>query len=533
MGIKGLWGVRIVAIVFLFSLILFCGCSDNGHKVVLQQYNVDVVDVRGETLERLLLITSLQGLVNRDQPRLYLIWESRSMSPTPSEHWLDYYRSKGWIKDTEITYDEALQKYKDFADGVVVWDDSLYATVNLAEGLAATQNLVIAHQSLLPLLQSMGYTVVEDLRGKFSDTLEVHQEIINSVLSKATKDVIYNLPTEDRYAVLYRMALLDYAVSVRACSFGLRVDVSDQKTLLEQIFDHLNRFAVLVGYCSPASLERPTVEFCSQHEVVTMIGSFMAFNFSFHRHIGKRSSLKQDHITSYPIDTNKIYIALCLSDLGLNSMQSLYYEMWKDDDRGEIKLSWWMNPLVLDFCPGIAAYYYETKAAGDYFYAAHAAGRIRPSDFPSLSEYLQRSRDGLLRTDLKIVCFSDHTDKNPSVLQAYTDNLGDIALGFSLGFGPLSGDVFDPYWFIGDELWVSPQVGPATDYDSVFNQLKQYIDSHTDRPLFIPVCVGIFDWITMDDLIRVRNDIDALYPGEIEWVRADELLAAIREYENR
>ena len=507
-----------------------CGGKEGGAQ---QPFNIDVVDVRGETLERLLLIASLQGIVNRDKPRLYLVYEGNGMTPTPSERWLDYYRLKGWIEYTKINYEEALQRYKDFAKGLVVWDDQLYATVNLAQGLAATQDLLIAHESLLPLLQGMGYSIVEDLRGKFTDTLAVHNEIINSVLPKATKDIIYNFPSEDRYTVLYRMALLDYAVSVHACSFGLRVDIPDQKSLLDKMFNQLNRFAVLVGYCSPASLERPTVEFCSQHEVVTMIGSFMAFNYSFHRHIGKRTCLKQDHIASYPVDKNKIYIALCLSDLGLNSMQSFYYEMWDRSDRGRIKLSWWMNPLVLDFCPGIATYYYETRTANDYFYAAHAAGRIRPSDFPSLDEYLQRSRSGLMRADLKVICFSDHTVKNQSVLQAYSDTLGDIALGFSLGFGPLSGDLFDPYWFVGDELWVSPQVGSVTDYNSVFNQLKQYIASHTNRPLLIAVCVGIFDWITISDLIKAKDDLDALYPGEIEWVRADELLAAIRKYENR
>jgi len=524
--------MRVFCFVVLCCWLMTCGCGSKEGRAQ-QPFNIDVVDVRGEPLERLLLIASLQGIVNRDKPRLYLVYEAKGITPTPSEHWLDYYRLKGWIEYTTITYEEALQKYKDFTNGLVVWDDQLYATVDLAQGLAATQDLLIAHESLLPLLQQTGYSIVEDLRGKFKDTLAVHQEIINGVLPKATKDIIYNFPSDDRYTVLYRMALLDYAVSMRACSFGLRVDIPDQKSLLETMFNQLNRFAVLVGYCSPASLERPTVEFCSKHEVVTMIGSFMAFNYSFHRHIGKRASLKQDHITSYPVDKNKIYIALCLSDLGLNSMQSLYYEMWESSDRGRIKLSWWMNPLVLDFCPGIAAYYYESKTANDYFYAAHAAGRIRPSDFPSLDEYLQRSRDGLLRADLKVICFSDHTVKDRSVLQAYSDTLGDIALGFSLGFGPLSGDVFDPYWFVGDELWVSPQVGPVTDYDSVFNQLKQYIASHSDRPLFIAACVGIFDWIRISDLIKVKSDLDGLYPGEIEWVRADELLAAIRKYENR
>jgi hypothetical protein len=293
----------------------------------------------------------------------------------------------------------------------------------------------------------------------------------------------------------------------------------------------MNKFAIVLGYPYPDTLERPTVEFASKHGLVNVLGSFMAFNFSVHSKIGKAEALKQNHIKDVNLDPSKIYITFGLSDLALNSIQSFYYEIWEDKNRGKIKLNWWMNPIVLEFCPGIAQYYYETKTENDYFYTGHVKERIRPSDFPYLEEYLERSNELLEKCDLKAIGFGNHKKWDEDVFNKYSRTLN--VSGFYYGFGPKAGDISkENYWFYNNKIFIANQIGPVSKYEDTYSEIKKYIDAHPERPLFIPVVVLIAKWTTINDLIRVKEDLKKEYPGKIEFVRGDELILMIKQFNN-
>ncbi len=48
---------------------------------------------------------------------------------------------------------------------------------------------------------------------------------------------------------------------------------------------------------------------------------------------------KQSHVTNVTLDPRKVYIAIAMSDLGLNTMQDRYYGAWDDPKRGELPVS--------------------------------------------------------------------------------------------------------------------------------------------------------------------------------------------------
>jgi len=232
---------------------------------------------------------------------------------------------------------------------------------------------------------------------------------------------------------------------------------------------------------------------------------------------------EQDHRFEVTLDPDKIYVAFAVSDLGLNNMQDFYYEMWLSEARGDVPISWWLDPIVVEFCPGIVQYYYETKTPNDYFYSAHVGGRIRASDFPYLDDYLRRGQKYLNMCSLKVVAFSNHHKKDDRVFKLYSETL-DVE-GFVFGFGP---EFKEDYWLVDDKVWIVPRYMGSP--EAAFNAVKNYIDSKQERPLFIVIGIGLWYYPEVEDILEIRDMLKEEYGGQILFCRLDELIAVAKQY---
>ena len=88
------------------------------------------------------LVSALQGLVNRDEPRLYL----RAIQPA-DDFWWNWMQEDGnWLSGRETveltTLDKLLDQFKDFFNGAVIYDSSIPATSNIASTISGTENLL-------------------------------------------------------------------------------------------------------------------------------------------------------------------------------------------------------------------------------------------------------------------------------------------------------------------------------------------------------------------------------------------------------
>ena len=94
------------------------------------------------------LAAALQGIVNRDAPRLYLLYvESQHGAGNLDQYWLDKLRQPGaWLAEREVvtvTGIEALvERFRDAIGGAVVYDPAVAATSNLASTIAGADNLL-------------------------------------------------------------------------------------------------------------------------------------------------------------------------------------------------------------------------------------------------------------------------------------------------------------------------------------------------------------------------------------------------------
>lgn len=86
------------------------------------------------------LVASVQGIVNRDGPRLFV-----RFMPHPDDFWWDHLRSEGeWLAGREVkrldAWQDVLRAFEDRIRGVVVYDERVWATSNLASTIAGVED---------------------------------------------------------------------------------------------------------------------------------------------------------------------------------------------------------------------------------------------------------------------------------------------------------------------------------------------------------------------------------------------------------
>nr|WP_249529749.1 GxGYxYP domain-containing protein [Paenibacillus brevis] len=143
------------------------------------------MDASGDT--RLLLAT-LQGIVNRAEPRIYLLENEEEGKLT-------------WLKDLRVPYvlhDDVwtiVKKYKNEMKGLIIYDPEIPDSINVATTLAGLKDAVVVSPELAVKLQAAPYKlkVVQDLRGKFKNRLDAYTWQYEQLWDKTTHRMLVGL----------------------------------------------------------------------------------------------------------------------------------------------------------------------------------------------------------------------------------------------------------------------------------------------------------------------------------------------------
>lgn len=92
------------------------------------------------------VLAALQGLVNRDAPRLYVL-HSAEFGVETDAFWLDWLQGEdGWLKNSQVTgltsVVHAVQRHRDQIRGLAVYDPQVPATANAASTAAGVEDLL-------------------------------------------------------------------------------------------------------------------------------------------------------------------------------------------------------------------------------------------------------------------------------------------------------------------------------------------------------------------------------------------------------
>ena len=342
----------------------------------------------------LYLFSSLKGIVNQTQPRIFS-YEGDAYAEGAFT----------WLNSLEIKYIEynpnntwnILDKYLSEVSGLIVYDPNQLHTVNLATTMAKGKNAIIASPSLLSKLTSAPYNlpILEDLRGKFTNELQIYQKIYDDYWPNIDKRLLIGLhPTH------HKGSLREYAVALGAAVIWLDPKVSAESTLLNKFFESMPKNANYMGWWPE---EAVGVRRGTDYGIAT-IASDYSTNLTFHS--GMPRTIEPKPMPAKPVLENKIYVAFILSDGdNLQYVEHLMRKLWNNPDRGSVPIGWTISPAMVDAMPGALNYYHKSSTANDNLISGPSGyGYVYPNYWnDDLSSFVSKTEEYNVRAGIRVI----------------------------------------------------------------------------------------------------------------------------------
>lgn len=391
-----------------------------------------VCDLRKERTDTKLLVFSLQGLVNRVQPRVYCL------STSTDSMWLEHLLKRGWVEETEVVADPMalLLRFRDCFRGIVVTDPQLPASKNVATMLASVRNGLVASPRLA---KQLSLPILEDLRSRWNTSVEAYEWAFESLWPELNHHVVAcSWPDH--------LALRDYLVQHKVFIFwisgpldGARKYASptNEARLMEKLLAKMPVNIPVMSYPWAGKDvgigEGPGVSLFAEFGKF-LVGSIDTANLSVHSGI-RVSDLRQKPAPPAPqFRRDKVYVSYIISD-GDNLpvlTNSNFPQLWQDDTRGSFPVGWTLSPSASVLIPAIVDYYFSTATPNDYFLGAVSgvgytypdlyAKRYRDQDRQRVyDEFLDLTREYMRRSDLAQCWVMNAT--RPDIIARYAERI--------------------------------------------------------------------------------------------------------------
>lgn len=327
-----------------------------------------VADIRKLTFDERVLLISLQGLVNRVQPQIYLIVRN------DDRFWLDEMKRQGHT-DEAIPVDDPLglvERFRSFAKGAVVADPKVYVSPCVAACVSGADDLLMATPELAARLNLL---IKTDLRGKFKDNADALRFIRTQLQPRLNPYLTCCLdPT------IFDSGALDQLIAARGTVFWITGTAAQnlpgatgnkERDEVMKWFAALPLGATVRGFWwhgeDKGINEGPGVSLASRFGKVTVVTDYVA-NFSVFSGI-PQTELKQKPPPPPPkLDPSKIYFSFTMSDGdNLCTWRDYFRTYFNDPLHGTIPIGWGMGPTLIDSAPVWARWYYDHATPNDEF----------------------------------------------------------------------------------------------------------------------------------------------------------------------
>ena len=339
-------------------------------------YAFRVEDLPFNVRDLRLTLHCLQGLVNREQPRLYLVQDRYD------ELWLDWLRERGDIEEVEwLDIGKLFELFLPAASCMYVTDPAIPASVNVATMLAGVHNGVVATPGMAGMFNlSMGAYPDSNKFGADLRTMHWRKDVeayrwafaqIGDRLSR--RAVAYLDPTTD--------AVRDYFVEFKIPIVWIS-NPNDQTRPYASFFEERDFAREMFMQwppnipCMGWPLETGIGEWegvrlaseCAKFEVCSGHDGYSPTASNLSVHSETTATLRQRVPPAPRLERDKIYYAFVRSDGdGLNFQRHYYRKLFDDPQHGRVPLGWHIGPTATDFQPDILDYYYKHAGPGDCF----------------------------------------------------------------------------------------------------------------------------------------------------------------------
>ena len=511
-----------------FALGLIFSASLHAGKVPAEAYVMQMSDdwtLNGDLPEHALVL-SLQGLANRDQPRLYLEfgpkWPWQITKPVRA-----FYEKRHGITFKPLAgIGEALGALGSHAKGYVVWDKAVRTSLIVAFTVAGLEDVVVVNEDLIPLVEKYGLRLVADLRGEFTgmDDAEIYQIAYDRYWERCNHDLVVWLG--GHHGNVMEPGMADWAVRQHAFCTDLSNNPRHGKelALTKRIYSELNPNAFVMGWHSYGKdTEGQQVTLTSNYGL-RMEGLNTLPNLSFNSQIpfSEGFTFRNHHHVdpaNPPKPEEKVYIALAQTD-------SIGIGAWTKPGRGKLPYTWGVPASWLDLAPGVIEYFYQGATPNDHFNAFAFPSYLYPKavpaeQYPALQAIVRRYNRAL---DLRVMDIMDYsegnrhvgnTDLTKEVVDLIFEGYPDI-IGFTNGYGAARTYAHrDGRALLSYEYYLSPD----RPKEEIIADLEELIWLNPKRPYYL--LIHVRESSTIDRVADILGSLEE----ETEIVPIDVLLS--------
>jgi len=466
-----------------------------------------LIDVRNLSKDELLTAVSLQGIVNRDLAVIYLIYSYKELQ------WLEYLQSVSIHTFKRCTLQEAIKMFSNKISGAVIFDNS-DISINLATTYSGLNDAIMIRTGKDTYNQKIIKDATEYDGNTYIDIYEDYFRFCN-------REVIANFAP-------YDIKSRDYIIQNRMLCLFLQPGPFSWPGENYQLINIIKDFSAgsngsnrwLFGWFQTPTIteEDYTIQLLSHYGVI-LIPCTNVPNLSILQSINATYNPVKK-ITNEKKSEKKVYITFGLADG--DSLDVMYKHMnsyWYNQYRGQIPISWSINPAVISIAPIMMQYYYNTSESNDSFIAAGSGMGIIFSDFfepKLLLNYVKVSSSYGLDNVWLLNSYTPYeTRYSDNVLEIYAEYYDGIVLDY--GSLPIK----SPFW-----KQHNTPIARSLHYMGNMDDFKAKLDTITtfsENPLFL--FITLYPWIDLD-IAGVLDAIDIVCE-DYEFITIDQFFYLI------
>ena len=470
--------------------------------------------------EERVMFCTLQGIVNRTQPRILLY----NHNEEPRATWPTAHNLTLSSISTSAPY-TLVKQFKDEIKGLVLYStEKSNHYINLAATIAGLDRLLPVTEAIRTKLvaNGMDFPVVEDLT---SLTMTNAYAIYNHLYTNYWSRCNHRLLISERPTIPY---VHDIGAACGSACVWLDPRTSSERSLLDKFLKDLTpgRDFVLGWYPE----ERSGVGEATKYGLSSVPGDFFE-NTTVYTAVNK--PIKIPPVPKRPKLENKVYATIYISDGdNIQYCQHAMAKIFEQSGRGQMAMNWTISPALADFSPSMLNYYYGKATTNDCFVSgpsgmgysmpfnglAGTSGEYYSSAGAKFIPYTQLTQRYIEKAGLRVITIWDNISS--AQRKAFADNCpylyGLTINDYERQTGRLA------YAVQSGWLPIAPQYpcyrGDIEGITDFFNRdIKNFKGT---GPMFVTGQADVWN-LGPDKLIALKSKLNELSPNNVKIVRAD------------
>src|SRR6266705_5046616 len=483
-----------------------------------------------------LLMTSLQGLVNRASVELYL--DVPGVAGNTSQM-LTYLASRYNVTYDVLSAQSALDAYVRVATGLIVYDPTRPESIDIGTVMAAQRHAVIVSPDLASRLAARyGLPVLFDYahRGDWTDLepIGAYERALRELYPSSYPYLLAILPPD-------RWAIRDYLVQTGTFVFyftqGILASPSETAATMRILQATPRGIPILGWFNSPTLTEENSFIQMASAAGKFVVGAQDVPNLSVLTALGRNETHRQvsSTATPTPVLEDKTYLVLAVPDGdNLDFVAGRMWELWSEPVRGNVSFAWSLNPLLVDLAPPLLDMYYDSATALDRFIAAPiGAGYLYPDytgpgDLPRFVNFTKRYLDA---ADMDVVWLlnafaASEISYSSARLSAYVDGSRPAGIVLDYDDQPRTRDA----WMQPGTQAIAPVIRSThfwTTADNALGKIDTAINSGSGGPDFLWLTVYTFRF-DLNDAQALVGELSRRMGGNLEVVTPSSFFDLLR-----